>query len=110
LKPVLAVYAGYSLKGDHIEPGPALDPYVQEALEEIEYIAGDTSTKWGAVRAKDGHPASFLFRYIEIGNEDFFDKSGSYDGRFAQYANAIRIKYPQYKLIATAPVKIGDPT
>jgi alpha-N-arabinofuranosidase len=109
IEPVLAVYAGYSLKGDHIEPGPALEPYVQEALDEIEYVAGDPSTKWGAVRAKDGHPAPFLFHYIEIGNEDFFDKSGSYDGRFAQYAKAIRAKYPQYKLIATTPVKTGAP-
>jgi alpha-L-arabinofuranosidase len=109
VEPVLAVYAGYSLKGDHVESGPALEPYIQEALDEIEYIAGDTSTKWGAIRAKDGHPAPFLFHFIEIGNEDFFDKSGSYDGRFAQYAQVIRAKYPKYKLIATMPVKTGSP-
>jgi alpha-N-arabinofuranosidase len=109
VEPVLAVYAGYSLKGEHAEPGPALEPYVQEALDEIEYVAGDASTKWGAVRVRDGHPAPFLFHYIEIGNEDFFDKSGTYDGRFAQYAKAIRAKYPQYKLIATTLVKMGNP-
>jgi len=109
VEPVLAVYAGYSLKGEHVAPGPALEPYVQEALDEIEYVAGDTSTKWGAIRARDGHPAPFAFHYIEIGNEDFFDKSGSYDGRFDQYAKAIRAKYPQYKLIATTPVKTGSP-
>ena len=51
---VLAVYAGYSLKGDHINPGPALTPFVQDALDEIEFATGDTSTKWGAVRAKLG--------------------------------------------------------
>ncbi|WP_263383608.1 alpha-L-arabinofuranosidase C-terminal domain-containing protein [Granulicella arctica] len=109
VEPVLAVYAGYSLKGEHVEPGPALEPYIQEALEEIEYVAGDVSTKWGAVRAKDGHAAPFPFHYIEVGNEDFFDKSGSYDGRFDQFAKAIRAKYPKYQLIATAPVKSGNP-
>lgn len=109
VEPVLAVYAGYSLKGEHVEPGPELEPYIQDALEEIEYVAGDTSTKWGAVRARDGHPAPFPFHYIEVGNEDFFDKSGSYDGRFEQFAKAIRGKYPQYKIIATAPVKKGEP-
>jgi alpha-L-arabinofuranosidase len=109
VEPVLGVYAGYSLKGEHVEPGPALEPYIQEALEEIEYVAGDASTKWGAVRAKDGHAAPFPFHYIEIGNEDWFDKSGSYDGRFDQFAKAIRAKYPQYKLIATTPVKKGNP-
>ena len=59
MEPVLAVFAGYSLRGQHIDPGPNLEPYVQEALEEIEYVTGDAKTKWGAQRAKDGHPKPF---------------------------------------------------
>jgi alpha-N-arabinofuranosidase len=105
VEPVLAVYAGYALHGKYYEPGKELEPYVQAALDEVEYVTGDTSTKWGAQRAKDGHPAPFPLHYIEIGNEDFFDKSGSYDARFAQFALALRKKYPQYKLIATTTVK-----
>lgn len=105
IEPVLAVYAGYSLRQQHVNPGTDLEPYVQSALDEVEYVTGDTSTKWGAERAKDGHPAPFPLHYIEIGNEDFFDRSGSYDARFAQFARALRAKYPQYKLIATTPVK-----
>ena len=59
-EPVLAVYAGYSLKGETVKAGPDLEPFVQEALEEIEYVTGDAkTTKWGAQRAKDGHPAPF---------------------------------------------------
>jgi alpha-N-arabinofuranosidase len=100
-EPVLAVYAGYSLKGDYVKPGPDLKPFVQDALDEIEYVTGDKSTHWGAERAKDGHPKPFKLRYVEIGNEDFFDKSGSYDGRFAQFFDAIRLKYPGLKCIAT---------
>jgi alpha-N-arabinofuranosidase len=107
VEPVLAVYAGYSLKGQHITPGPELDPYVQSALDEVEYVTGDTSTKWGAERAKDGHAAPFPLHYIEIGNEDWFDKSGSYSARYNQFAQALRKKYPQYKLIATTPVKVS---
>ena len=105
MQPVLAVYAGYSMRQEHVDPGPALDPYVQDALEEIEYVTGDTSTKWGAERAKDGHPAPFALNYVEIGNEDWFDKSGSYDGRYAQFYKAIKAKYPNLQLIATMPVK-----
>jgi alpha-N-arabinofuranosidase len=108
IKPVLAVYAGYSLKGEHVT-GKELDPYIQDALDEIEYVTGDASTKWGAERAKDGHPAPFPLEYIEIGNEDFFDKSGSYEERFARFAKAIRSTYPQYKLIATTAVKTSKP-
>jgi alpha-N-arabinofuranosidase len=104
IEPVLAVYAGYALDGDHIKPGKDLEPFVESALDEVEYVTGDVSTKWGAERAKDGHPAPFPLHYIEIGNEDNFDKSGSYEERFAQFAKALRKKYPQYKLIATEPI------
>ncbi len=100
-QPVLAVYAGYSLKGAHVNPGPDLEPYVQDALDEIEYVTGPVSTKWGAERAKDGHPAPFNLHYVEIGNEDWFDKSGSYDGRFAQFVDAIKAKYPALECIST---------
>lgn len=105
IEPVLAVYAGYALRGDHVALGKDLEPFVQAALDEVEYVTGDASTKWGAERARDGHSAAFTLHYIEIGNEDEFDKSGSYDGRFAQFARALHKKYPQYKLIATTPVK-----
>ncbi len=100
-EPVLAVYAGYSLRGVHVNPGPDLEPFVQEALEEIEYVTGDANTSWGARRAKDGHPAPFKLTYVEIGNEDWFDRSRSYDGRFAQFYDAIKARYPRLKLIST---------
>ena len=105
MRPVLAVYAGYSLHGEHVNPGADLEPYVQDALDEIEYVTGGPETKWGAERVKDGHPAPFKLTYVEIGNEDWFDRSGSYDARFTQFNKAIKAKYPDLQLIATAPVK-----
>ena len=109
MEPLLAVYAGYSLRRDYIKPGPDLQPYVQDALDEIEYVMGDANTTWGAQRAKDGHPAPFPLHYVEVGNEDQFDRSGSYDGRFAQFFNAIKAKYPGLQVIATTPVKSVTP-
>jgi alpha-L-arabinofuranosidase len=100
-EPLLAVYAGYSLKGMHVNPGADLQPFVQDALDEIEYLTGDASTKWGAQRIKDGHRAPFALHYVEIGNEDWFDKSWSYDARFTQFHDAIKAKYPNLKLITT---------
>ena len=105
MQPVLAVYAGYSMVQEHVNPGPDLDPYVQDALDEIEYVTGGADTKWGAVRMKNGHPEPFKLTYVEIGNEDNFDKSGSYEGRYAQFYKAIKAKYPDLQLIATMPVK-----
>jgi alpha-N-arabinofuranosidase len=101
MEPLLAVFAGYSLDGDHVDAGPLLKPYIEDALNEIEYITGDIHTYWGAKRAADGHPAPFKLRYVEIGNEDGFDASGSYDGRFAQFNDAIKARYPALQCIAT---------
>src|SRR4051812_9071081 len=100
-EPLLAVYAGYSLKGAHINPGPDLEPYVQDALDEIEYVIGPATSTWGARRATAGHPRPFALTYVEVGNEDWFDKSGSYDQRFEQFSKAIKERYPQLKVIST---------
>ncbi|MEI9944492.1 MAG: alpha-L-arabinofuranosidase C-terminal domain-containing protein [Chitinophagaceae bacterium] len=100
-EPLLGVYAGYSLNGDHIDAGPLLKPYVDDALDEIEYVMGDVKTYWGAKRAADGHPAPFKMKYVEIGNEDWFDRSGSYDGRFTQFREAVEKKYPQLICVST---------
>lgn len=109
MRSVLAVYAGYSLQHEHINPGPDLEPYVQSALEEIEYATGGTDTKWGARRAADGHPQPFHIDYVEIGNEDWFDTTGTYEERYAQFYKAIKAKYPDLQLIATAPLKNMKP-
>jgi alpha-N-arabinofuranosidase len=108
MEPILGVFAGYCLgRGGVIPAGPKLEPYVQEALEEIEYLIGDArTTKWGAQRAKDGHPKPFKMTYVEVGNEDWFDRSGpdrngTYDGRFAQFYDAIKKKYPHLQVMSS---------
>jgi alpha-L-arabinofuranosidase len=100
-QPVLAVYAGYSLKGAYVKPGADLEPYIEDALDEIQYVIGPATSKWGSLRAKAGHPAPFKLTYVEVGNEDFFDRSGSYDLRFAQFNRAIKARYPSLQVIST---------
>lgn len=109
MEPMLCVFAGYALRGEHIGAGPGLAPFVTDALDEIEYITGAAGTRWGAERVKNGHPAPFKLHYVEIGNEDWFDRSGSYDGRYAQFHDAIKTKYPGLEIIATAPVRSRTP-
>ncbi len=106
MEPVVGVYAGLHLNGGHdVRTGEALKPFVQDALDEIEYITGDVNTKWGARRAKDGHPAPFKLTYVEIGNEDFLNNGAATyrgpEGRFAMFYNAIKAKYPDIQVIAT---------
>jgi alpha-L-arabinofuranosidase len=109
MEPVVGVYAGYSLQQEYVKPGPELEPYVQDVLDEIEYIMGGAETKWGAARASDGHPKPFALTYLEIGNEDTFDKSGSYDGRFTQIYDAIKKSHPQLKIIGSTSTKSRTP-
>ncbi len=103
IDPVLAVYGGYSLQQQRVPAGEQLQPYVQDALDEIEYVTGDKSTRWGGERAKNGHPEPFKLTYVEIGNEDNFDNQHTYDRRYAQFFDAIKAKYPNLQLIASAP-------
>jgi alpha-L-arabinofuranosidase len=109
MQPILAVHAGYALNVTHVNPGPDLVPYVQDALAEIQYVTGGPDTVWGARRVADGHPAPFPLQYVEIGNEDFFDTTGSYDARFAQFYDAIKAAYPNLQLIATTRVTSRTP-
>jgi len=103
MEPILAVYAGLHIdRGANIITGEALKPHVQDALDEIEYITGSTSTTWGARRAKDGHPPPFKLRYVEVGNEDFLNQgTASYDSRFTMFYDAIKAKYPSIQIIST---------
>jgi alpha-N-arabinofuranosidase len=108
MEPLLAVYAAYSMREG---PTPEIDPYVQDALDEIEYVTGDASTKWGAQRIKDGHKAPFTLHYVEIGNEDgqTGNARSTYNARFAKFYDAIKAKYPSLQLIATIPVQGRTP-
>ena len=71
---------------------PAL---IQDTLDAIEYAIGPASSKWGAERAKNGHPAPFPLKYIEVGNEQ---QGARYGERVARFNKAIKAKYPQIKV------------
>ncbi len=110
IEPVLGIFAGYTLKGDYVT-GPFLQPYIDDALDELEYLLGDTTTKGGKLRTAAGHPKPFPLRYIEIGNEDYFGGLPTYPGRFRSFYDAIKTKYPGLLLISTvAGQTIGERT
>ncbi len=76
-----------------------LDPYVQDALDLIEFANGDVTTKWGKLRADMGHPASFNLKMMAVGNEQW---GSLYPERLEPFMKAIRAKYPNFKIIGTA--------
>lgn len=100
--PVLGVFAGYVLSGKAI-PENELQPYIDTVMDELEYIKGNVTTKYGALRASHGRTEPFNLDYVEIGNEDWLTKVGqdTYQYRFDAFAKAIRAKYPAMTLIST---------
>jgi alpha-L-arabinofuranosidase len=77
----------------------ALDPYIQDALDLIEFANGDAGTKWGKVRAGMGHPAPFNLKMMGIGNENW---GPQYIERLKAFQTAIKAKYPNIRLICSS--------
>lgn len=75
--------------------------WLQNALDGVEYAIGPADRGWGAERAKNGHPAPFPLKYVEIGNEN---NGEEYFRRYRIFYQALREKYPQLTLIANCPV------
>lgn len=80
-------------------PVDELEPYIQDALDLIEFANGDVTTTWGKVRAEMGHPASFKLEYIGIGNEQW---GPEYPERLELFVKAIRKKHPEIKIIGSS--------
>lgn len=104
---VLAIYSGYSLgdsdegNADEYPATPeAMYPLLKEALDELEFCMGSTSTYWGAKRAEYGHPEPFDIKYVEIGNEDWFGQN--YPFRFKYLYDGLKAAYPHITYISTA--------
>lgn len=80
-------------------PLDQLDPYVQDALDLIEFANGDVSTVWGKKRAVMGHPEPFNLKMLGVGNENW---GPQYLERLAIFQQAIKARYPQIKLVTSS--------
>ena len=82
--------------------GQELEEMIQEALDAIEYAVGPTDSKWGALRARMGHPKPYKMNMVEIGNENF---GPAYEERYRKCYQAIKERYPEMKIIANTHVE-----
>ncbi|WP_028909447.1 alpha-L-arabinofuranosidase C-terminal domain-containing protein [Prevotella sp. AGR2160] len=83
-----------------------LQPYVDDALDLIEFCNGSVNTKWGRIRANLGHPKPFNLHQIGIGNEQW---GPLYPERLQEFVKQIRAKYPDIKICGTSgPSADGD--
>jgi len=78
----------------------------QEAANWVEYANGSPNTKYGAMRAANGHPEPYHVKYWEVGNEVFgkweigHTDASTYARNFNKYAAAMRAVDPNIHLIA----------
>ena len=90
----------YQNEGDEVQPHlDELQPYIQDALDLIEFANGDTGTQWGALRAQMGHPEPFNMKYIAIGNEQW---DSIYPLHLEPFVKAIRAQYPNIKIVGSS--------
>ena len=76
-----------------------LDPYIQDALDLIEFANGPATSTWGAKRAAMGHPRPFNMKLLGVGNEQWLQQ---YFDRYIPFAKAIKAKYPEIRLVSSA--------
>ncbi len=94
-----------------------VDPYVtvnagfgdaHSAMEEVEYMNGPVTTRLGAERARNGHPAPYHVKFWNIGNEPWGTFQLGYTPlkyfvlKNNEFAKAMRDADPSITLIASA--------
>lgn len=104
--PILGCGMACQFNTGELVPMDELDPYVQDALDLIEFANGPTDSAWGKVRNDMGHPEPFGMKYIGIGNEQW---GPDYIERYIVFEKAIRQKYPEIVIVSSSgPFPEGD--
>lgn len=98
-KPLPVISPGYDPHHGRAAEPDEMQYFIDEALDLIEFANGESSTKWGGLRAQLGHPEPFGMEYLGIGNEEVGE--GFFE-RYKIVADAVRARYPEIKLIGTA--------
>jgi len=104
--PILGCGMACQFNTGELVPLDELDPYVQDALDLIEFANGTTDSPWGKVRADMGHPAPFGMKFIGVGNEQW---GPEYMERFAIFQKAISEQHPEITIVSgSGPFPEGD--
>ncbi|UII27126.1 alpha-L-arabinofuranosidase [Fulvivirga maritima] len=104
--PILSCGIACQFNTGELVPLEELDPYVDDALDLIEFANGDVSTTWGKVRSDMGHPEPFDLKYIGVGNEQW---GPQYFERLKVFIKAIKSQYPDMIIVSgTGPFPEGE--
>ena len=104
--PILGCGMACQFNTGELVPMDELGPYIQDALDLIEFANGTIDTPWGKLRHEMGHPEPFHMKYIGIGNEQW---GPEYIKRYKEFDKAIKNKYPEMIIVSgSGPFPEGD--
>lgn len=103
--PILNCGMACQYQSKQLVPLDQLDPFVQDALDLLEFANGPADSPWGAKRAAMGHPEPFRVKYLGVGNEQWGEE---YFARYAIFQKAIKAKHPDVQLVTTAGPGVDD--
>jgi len=97
--PILNCGMACQFNSNELVPLDQLDPYIQDALDLIEFANGPATSTWGAKRAEMGHPKPFNMKLLGVGNEQW---GPQYIERYERFAKVLKAKHPEIKLVSSA--------
>lgn len=104
--PILGCGMACQFNTGELVPMDELGPYIQDALDLIEFANGSKDTPWGKLRHEMGHPEPFNMKYIGIGNEQW---GSEYIKRYKEFDKAIKAQYPEIIVVSgSGPFPDGD--
>lgn len=104
--PILGCGMACQFNTGELVPMDELGPYIQDALDLIEFANGSKDTPWGKLRHVMGHPEPFNMKYIGIGNEQW---GPEYIKRYKEFDKAIKAQYPEIIVVSgSGPFPDGD--
>ncbi len=104
--PILSCGMACQFNSAELVPLSELDPYIQDALDLIEFANGSAETQWGKLRIAMGHSAPFNLKMIGVGNEQW---GPQYIERYQLFVKAIKSKYPEMQIVTgTGPFPDGE--
>jgi len=97
--PVLNCGMACQFNTGELAPLDQMGPYVQDALDLVEFANGPVTSRWGGLRARMGHPRPFGMNYLGIGNEQW---GPDYIPRYEAFSRALKAKHPEIMLVGSA--------
>ena len=103
--PIVNCGMACQFNSNELVPLDQLDPYIQDAMDLIEFANGPVTSEWGKLRAAMGHPAPFHLKMMGVGNEQW---GPQFIERYDVFSKALKSKHPESTLISDAGPSPSD--